>query len=106
MARAKIKRAAFSSASILFFAPSQTMKTVLSESYYQPLFWPLVAPLALHPAPNPHRSSLFGHHPLPHGPRRIVPYMLPMSALQHRCPMPLFILVKTHYLPLHRTPPP
>jgi hypothetical protein len=35
-----------------------------------------------------------------------MPHMLRMPALQPRRPMPLFILIETDYLPLHRTPLP
>jgi hypothetical protein len=31
-------------------------------------------------------------------------HMLPMPALQTGRPMPLFVLIKTHDSPLHRTP--
>jgi hypothetical protein len=33
-----------------------------------------------------------------------MPHMLAMPALQPGCPMPFFILIKTHYGSLHRTP--
>jgi len=42
------------------------------------------------------RSLLLGRHPLAQRPRRVMPNMLPMSALQLRYPMPLLILVKPH----------
>jgi len=35
-----------------------------------------------------------------------MPHMLPMPTVQPRHPMPLFILIKTDYLPLHRAPTP
>src|SRR5712671_5995618 len=103
MAIAKNNRPAVSNPFILF-APLKTTCTASEESYYEPLFRPLIALLALHQTPNPRRPALFAHHPLAHHPRRIMPNMLPMPALQPRRPMPHIILIKTHHRPLHHTP--
>jgi hypothetical protein len=61
-----------------------------------------IAFFTLHPLPNPIRSLCLGQHPIPDGPRWIMPHMQPVAALQLRGPLALFILIKAHHGPLHR----
>jgi hypothetical protein len=61
----------------------------------------IAAPAIQHRA-QARSTSLLGRHPLPNRPRRIMPYMLVMSALQLRHPVILFVAMKAD----DRTPHP
>jgi hypothetical protein len=70
---------------------------IVRKSYYDNLSLHLlfVTTFALNLHANVRRSAFFSGHPLTHCPRRIVPYMLSMPAIQLRHPMTFFVLLES-----------
>ena len=60
----------------------------------------LLAAFALHHRPNPPPSFLRLQHPFPNHPRRVVPHVNRMAAVQLRSPVALFVLIKIDNSPL------
>ena len=61
--------------------------------------------LALYPSAHSCGPACLGRHPFPHHPRRSVAYMLPMTAIQLRDPVPFFIQLESDHRTLHSVIP-